>query len=158
MGDVDLGEVNTESAQYIAQYTTKKMTVKDDPRLTGRYPEFSRMSLKPGIGADFMHEVGSTLMQFNLEDSEGDVPSALRHGKRLMPLGRYLRRQLRKTVGMEPNAPQSTLDQAKEALQPLREAAFDASASFKETVIRAADQRVLQMEKLAEIYKKKGSL
>lgn len=157
-GDIDCGEINVESAQYIAQYTTKKMTAKDDPRLTGRHPEFARMSLKPGIGADFMHDVGSALLEFNLEESQGDVPAALRHGSRLMPLGRYLRRQLRKTVGMDEKAPQSTLDEAKERLQPLREAAFDASASFKETVIRAADEKVLQMETRAKINRKRGSL
>lgn len=158
MGDVDLGEVNTESAQYLAQYTTKKMTSKDDFRLGDRYPEFARMSLKPGIGAEFMHEVGSALMEFDLEEKQGDVPSALRHGKRIMPLGRYLRRKLRTVVGMEENAPESTLREAQERLQPLREAAFNNSQSFKKTVVAAADNKVAQMENRNRIWKKKGSL
>ena len=134
------------------------MTAKDDVRLNGRVPEFARMSLRPGIGADMMHDVASTLMEFNLEDTQADVPSALRHGKRIMPLGRYLRRKLRVTVGMDPNAPQSTLDEARAALQPLRDIAFENSQSFKETVIRAADQKVLQMEQKAKMFRKKGSL
>lgn len=151
-GIVDLGEVNEESAQYCAQYTTKKLN-KDHTDLRGRYPERAWMSRKPGIGADFMHEVGSTLMEFNLEEMP-DVPSALRQGSRIMPLGRYLRRHLRKVVGREPEAPQVTLDEAKARLQALRDTAFENSESFKETVIRAADGKVARMEALAKIYRK----
>lgn len=158
MGDVDLGEVNTESAQYVAQYTTKKMTAKEDSRLLGRHPEFARMSLKPGIGADFMPDVASSLLEFNLVEKQGDVPSSLRHGSRIMPLGRYLRRQLRKQVGMDEKAPQSTLDQAKERLQPLREVAFETSQSFKKVVVEAADEKVRQMENRNRIFKKRGSI
>lgn len=157
-GDVYLGEVTEHSVQYCAGYTVKKMTAKDDPRLTGRAPEFAQPSLVPGLGANAMPEIASTLLEFNLEEREADVPSALRHGSRVLPLGRYLRRKLRVEVGLPPDAPQATLDEAKERLRPLREAAFDASASFKETVIRAADGKVARMESLSLIRKKRGSL
>lgn len=62
-GFVYLGDLNVNSAEYVAGYTTKKMTRADDLRLNGRHPEFARMSLRPGIGADAMHEVASTLLK-----------------------------------------------------------------------------------------------
>jgi len=102
-GDVHLGTLALESAQYLAGYVTKKMTSQDDPRLDGRHPEFSRQSLRPGIGHSSLHEIAHTLL--GLATREADVPSALRHGGRLLPLGRYLRRELRALVGMEKTSP-----------------------------------------------------
>lgn len=123
-GNVLLGTLEAASARYLAGYIEKKMTSQDDPRLEGRHPEFSRMSLRPGIGADMMDEVASTLLQFNLEDTEqGDVPSSLLHGKRRLPLGRYLRQRLRTRTGKEKNAPQTTIEAQAETMRPLLEAA-----------------------------------
>lgn len=52
MGHVHLMELNAETAQYLCGYVVKKMTSPDDPRLQGKHPEFTRMSLRPhGIGA-----------------------------------------------------------------------------------------------------------
>ena len=118
------------------------MTAHDDYRLAdGQYPEFSRMSLRPGIGADFMPEVASTLLQHGL-DAADDVPTALRHGDYQLPLGRYLRRELRKHVGKSADAPQSVLEALKEEVQPLREAAFNGSKSLKDELVRQGDVRV----------------
>lgn len=106
MGNVYLGTLEDSSMNYIAGYVLKKLTSKDDIRLNGRYPEFSRMSLRPGIGADAMHDAASTVLEFNLVESQGDVPSALRHGSRILPLGRYLRRHLRTLSTGSPDAPE----------------------------------------------------
>jgi hypothetical protein len=59
-GHSSIGDVNFESAAYVARYIMKKVTGKQakdhyiDPE-TGvcLKPEFNKMSLKPGIGADF---------------------------------------------------------------------------------------------------------
>lgn len=153
-GQILLGTLETTSAQYISGYVTKKMTAPDDMRLLGRHPEFARMSLRPGIGADAMHDVASTILEFNLETSQTDVPSALRHGSRNLPLGRYLTRRLRVLTGKDPNAPQETLDKIQEELRPLRETAFNNSASFKKTFVEANAQKVLNMETKTKIYKK----
>lgn len=134
------------------------MTSSDDPRLNGRHPEFCRMSLRPGIGADFMHEVASSVLEFDLDKLQGDVPSSLRHGSRIMPLGRYLRRRLRKLVGKDESAPQSTLDEVAEELRPLRETAFNASASFKDTVVEASKGKVAQIEARHRLFKKGSNL
>lgn len=123
-GQIHVGTLEPASARYLAGYIEKKMTRNDDPRLQGRHPEFSRMSLKPGIGYNYMHEVASTLMQFNLEDTaQGDVPSSLRHGTRTLPLGRYLTRKLRTLVGKLEGAPDETIQARAEEMRPLQEAA-----------------------------------
>lgn len=118
-GLVYVGSLEVSSAQYIAGYVTKKMTSKSDPRLNGRYPEFARMSLKPGIGADAVWDIVSTLRQFDLDRTQVDVPSTLRHGKKLLPLGRYLRRKIRIALGRSPNAPEEALREYAEEVRAL---------------------------------------
>lgn len=152
-GNVLVAELNTNTAQYIAGYVTKKMTAPDDPRLEGLPPEFARMSLRPGIGAHAIPFVAETIQNFNLDGYEGDVPSTLMHGRRVLPLGRYLQRKLRKELGRDENAPLSVLQSIEAELQPLRDAAFENSRSLKEDIIKAADQAVLNMEARQAIFK-----
>lgn len=142
-GDVDLGEVNKDSAQYAAGYTVKKMTRWDDPRLMGRHPEFARMSLRPGIGSDAMLELAEALKKSQL-DKRLDVPSSLRHGAKSLPLGRYLRGTLRELIGREKGAPQEVLNQLEDALYPLRLAARNSSEnpSFKKQILDSEIQKV----------------
>lgn len=108
MGHTYVGELTKESAAYIGGYVTKKMTRKDDGRLNGRYPEFARMSLRPGIGAPAIADVARVCRDGygRVEvDALLDVPSSLLYGRARMPLGRYLRRVLRKELGRAPDAP-----------------------------------------------------
>lgn len=160
-GQILLGTLEASSAGYMAGYVTKKMTRSDDPRLGDRYPEFSRMSLRPGIGAHFMHDVAHTLMRFNLEDdTQGDVPSSLRHGTRTLPLGRYLRRKLRTLVGKEPNAPQSAVDAVAQELRPLFLAARTdkENPSAKHHILEAFATKALSQHVKAKIYKTRKPL
>lgn len=94
-GFVHIGDITEKSAGYIAGYATKKMTSDKDQRLEGRHPEFIRMSLKPGLGAGFLPRL---LDLFKEHDTIGDVPYVLRHGSRILPLGRYLRKLFRKAL------------------------------------------------------------
>lgn len=177
-GAIYSGSLGTKSAQYISGYVTKKMTRFDDPRLQQRmqelgvnlHPEFSRKSLKPGIGREALWDIASTIMEFDLEERQGDVPSSLRHGSRLLPLGRYLRNELRKMVGMDAKAPQSTLDAMEdEVFALLEDAGIDAESlskvhgearklAIKNALINAAHQRNLNAETRAEIFKSKRSI
>jgi len=122
-GFVHQGRVERKSAQYVSGYTVKRMVRSDDPRLEGREPEFARMSLRPGIGALSMRSVAEAVKAARVVDCEGDVPSGLRHGVQVMPLGRYLRRRLRAEVGLDVRAPRATLEKAQEVLRDVREAA-----------------------------------
>ena len=64
-----IGEVNFQSAAYVARYIMKKITgdpafahynkIDEDGVVTSRVPEFTRMSLKPGIGAGWFNKYHS---------------------------------------------------------------------------------------------------
>lgn len=147
---MDLGTVERDSAQYVAQYVTKKMTAVDDGRLKGRYPEFAVMSRRPGIGYDGLYELANLFLRYH--DNAPDVYSELRHGKMIkMPLGRYLRGKLREMVGRDAKAPQSTLDEIFAEVSDLYKAAREVTADvghpqalrtvFKNFVIDAGDER-----------------
>lgn len=161
-GRISSGALEIGSAQYVAGYVTKKMTRFDDPRLNGRQPEFARMSRRPGIGVAFMHEVASTFLEFNLDQSQPDVPSALRHGKRTLPLGRHLRRKLREFVGKEANAPQATIDEAQKEMLDVytrsRNAKPGEEVSPKKIAVALGNQKVLQMETKSRIFKERKKL
>lgn len=107
-GDVHAYELSRFLAQYMAGYVVKKMTSKEDPRLGGRYPEFSRMSRRPGIGAGAVEVLGKSVVdqetgEIHLVDE--DVPSQFRMERKLWPLGRYLTRRLRLEVGLAEGQP-----------------------------------------------------
>lgn len=105
-GRVHTGEINEQTCAYIAGYVTKKLTSKDDPRLGGRHPEFARMSLRPGIGAQAVPDLHRALVDGTPADTGfEDVPTAVRASGRLWPLGRYLRRKWRAEMGMAAGEP-----------------------------------------------------
>lgn len=68
-GISSIGDVNFQSAAYVARYIMKKITgdaafahynkVDEDGVVTSRVPEFTRMSLKPGIGAGWFDKYHS---------------------------------------------------------------------------------------------------
>lgn len=102
-GFVYVGTLTLDSAQYIASYIQKGKT-KQDQFPDGRYPEFPRMSRRPGIGALAVEDISNSLTTDQGSDvilSHGDVPIALKHGRRSLPLGRYLRRKLREHIGLD---------------------------------------------------------
>lgn len=156
-GRIDLIELSTATAQYCSGYVTKKLTRTDDPRLNGRWPEFARMSNRPGIGKDAMWEIASTLMKFNLEDTQADVPSALRHGSRLLPLGRYLRKQLRLMTGKEDTTPDQIKSDIFEKMRPLLEAARASTEnpSVKNHLLKSTEGKRSSLKALDNIYKQK---
>lgn len=105
-GNIALGQVAPDSIQYVAGYTLKKLTKFDDERLknadgTLNYPEFTRMSLKPGIGYPFLEMLkASNSLQTvrNYSELRGDVPSVFRIGEKPSFIGRYLKNKLRGIV------------------------------------------------------------
>ena len=106
-----LGSVTSESANYTASYTLKKMTQKDDSRLNGRHPEFARMSNRPGIGTSFVDQIASGLDKIDLDiHFNGDLPPALKMANKSLPLGKYLKRKIRESLGRDARTPQHIID------------------------------------------------
>lgn len=160
-GNVFLGEVENDSAGYISGYVTKKMTARDDPRLNGRHPEFARMSLKPGIGADAMFDVAHTLLSYqNTLDTLTDVPGELRIGPASRPLGRYLKKRLRKYVGRDEKAPDAVLQEIQAQMLPVRLAAKadNANPSFKARLVAMGEGKRARSESRRRIFKKDRTL
>lgn len=116
------------------------------------------MSLRPGIGADFMHEVASTFLQYesSFHAAQPDVPSALRVGARSQPLGRYLRKRLRKLVGRDEKAPQEAITQYESEVLPMLKAAQadPSNPSLRGQVVKAYRQKILNMKGKAKLYNK----
>ncbi|AYP28783.1 MAG: putative replication initiation protein [Microviridae sp.] len=94
-GDVRFGEVTTQSAAYVAGYTTKKMEGVPVCDENGEVltPPFLRMSRRPGIGLGWVRTFAEDLSQGFTVDGDGQ--------KR--PLPRYYRKKLEGSA---------TLDQA----------------------------------------------
>ena len=99
----------------------------------------------------------SKLMEHGLDEVMPDVPSALTHGRVNYPIGRYLRGKLREMVGRDKKAPPEALEAIQAELSPLRQAAFDASSSFKDALVSASEGRRLNMKVRSEIFKRRKS-
>lgn len=163
-GRIEVAQLDTGSASYIAGYVTKKLTDRNDERLEGREPEFARMSLRPGIGGYFADEIASTLMEHGYDDELIDVPTSLQHGRKKWPLGRYIRQRVRERIGRDKKAPIEVLEKMVEELRPLREAAYaSAPPGFKEETFRgmisdAGEQRRRNLETRTHIFRQRKKL
>lgn len=63
-GFVTVGEVTYESAAYVARYVLKKMTgAVAESHYHGRLPEYTNMSLKPGIGQSFFEKYSEEIYE-----------------------------------------------------------------------------------------------
>lgn len=155
-GQVKGGRAEEKSLQYCAGYVVKKLG-KSYPGLE-KHHEFARMSLRPGIGVPALPELASICLQYDEVARTGDVPAAVRIGKRVLPLGRTLRSKLREQVGLPPQATSASLDLLHAELQPLREAAFNGSSSLKAMMIDLHKGAVQAIESRARIFKKRNVL
>lgn len=175
LGHVMLGDLTPKSAQYIAGYCTKKMTAVDDPRLGGRHPEFTRMSLRPGIGALALGDLTEILKRdYCLQHiiDTGDVPNSLKVGGKTMPLGRYMRRKLRELIGVynvnpvtgevSHGAPKEILQKIEQEVLVMFKSSFPdkevTSHAVKSLLISSNMGRVASMEARAKIFNQRSVL
>lgn len=175
-GDIHVGDLTHDSAQYIAGYVTKKMNHPESkctpkckhPPLAGRVPEFSRMSLKPGIGALCVPDLADTLTTPDGCDSladVGDVPHHLLLERKQIPLGKYLRGKLREKLNFpDKKSPPHIIDEWRSQMRELQKEFkstsspsalskyFDKTHNFKEWLIDKNKQKVLQIETRNKIF------
>jgi len=156
-GHVMVAPLEMKCAQYIAGYCVKKMTHRLDIRLGGKHPEFARMSLKPGIGATAMHNVASEMMRYSLE-MRGDVPVTLRHGDRMLPLGRYLRGKLREMVDSDPSFKESDQASFEKKLRILRTFAWQNDRSVSSVFEEINGPYARALEGRERVNYQRGSL
>ncbi len=104
-GFITISELTDERAAYTAQYTTKKMTRAGDIRLGNRHPEFARMSTNKGIGFPAVSWLATTIRNhgFEIVKRLGDIPNSVRISGKIWPLGEYLRRHVRQSLGLSNN-------------------------------------------------------
>lgn len=102
-GYTKVGTITRASAQYVAHYTTKKLTDHDSVHLHGRYPEFARMSKSPPLGYP-----GALYLLGIYQSSQGikalaeykDVAATMRLDGKVYPISRYWRDWLRDRLGI----------------------------------------------------------
>lgn len=158
-GRILVDQFSAAAARYVCGYVTKKLTRKDDPRLLGRHPEFTRMSRRPGIGAFAVPRIHECVV--DLQRSAGlrnllDVPTALRAGGQMRPLGRYLVGKLREADGRDPRTPPAVKEEKAREMHALCEARGTAQA-FGQVASETA-QKAAQTVKKHRLYTKGGTL
>lgn len=137
------------------------MTRYDDVRLDGRMPEFARMSLNPGLGHNMMFDLADTILRLDLHESEPDVPSGLRRGSQMWPLGRYLHHKLREMTNTHEVSKDVEIARSIERFTRLQELLANKSlapTASKEEIIEAFKQDVLNRTSRHRIFNTRGSL
>lgn len=162
-------EFTAATAGYLTGYVTKVLTDRSTGRIDGLIPEFSRMSLRPGIGANAMLTVAKALMTEHGQhfmDNNGDIPRDLRIGNRKVPLPRHLLQKLRFAVGFTDERvaeikAQKTFEKSLEMLALYSNASAvtsGGSLTFKSAYAMEVDQKIRNLESKSKIFKPKRDL
>lgn len=178
-GHILNGSLSVDSAQYIAGYIEKKL-VSDKcickkfghsdhhpacPSfiLKNRFPEFSRMSRKPGVGSYGADKIAAALQNRLLLEKD-DVPLSLVHGSKVLPLGRYLSDRVHNLMGHEYSPHEKTLTFEKN-LRSLCNSHADRSSiapflghSMAHALTFLGGQRILDLETKHRIFNKEKTL
>lgn len=152
-GGVFAGTFSKDSAQYVAGYVCKKLTKKEDPKCA---KEFAIMSLKPGIGypaLDKIQELMKVPAFRHMIRIQDDVPSALMHGRSLMPFGRYLRNKLRELLDTGGDLDAFYADVRQK---------YEDAISFGKTLLEKNESdngsRIAQLERRYKIFNKRNAI
>lgn len=165
-GNSLVDDCSSEAMAYVAGYVTKKLH-SEDIRGKNLVPEFTRMSLRPGIGAGAVKDIARAMdsdagLQF-LTDC-GDVPHALRNGSKIVPLGRYLRGLLRKElrISVDGTSPKEVVQTYWKKMWAMRKEAENDPArkaqSFKQYLVDINAQKIFNLETRTKIFAGKDSL
>lgn len=158
-GFVFVGSVTPQSIEYTLDYTMKKLMGKMADLYEGRYPEFSRMSRRPGIGYGKVDDVAEGVRRMEKNGQFlTDVPLGLNFGKRFNPLNPLYRRKIREALGRDPRAPKEAQLANSERLLPLREVAKISETSLAQIVAVSTSQKALNQAAKLELRKQRKKL
>lgn len=158
MGIIECSVVTPARCAYTAGYVMKKMKTKDLVHERKVKPEFQGQSLKPGIGFGAVQEIARTVTTTDL-----DVPSfVMGPGRKKMPLGRYLRKEVRKACGRDEKTPLECIDQWEIEMLAMwsrqKEALGDECLSFKKANSNVAQGKIDSMRARESIYDSRRKL
>lgn len=172
-GTVYTRELEKNGAQYVAGYVCKKVSGLDGKEktwLNGRYPEFARMSKRPGLGSSALPEVRDLLTHPVYSEAifrnGNGVPMSLSYDGRQMPLGRYLMKKLRSGIGDEVLMSEDALFKYAEKMSEMfalsegekkRSAGGTKSWSNREKLLNENRSAVKKLERKFKLFGKKGS-
>ncbi|WMC01504.1 replication initiator protein [Microvirus D_HF4_371] len=161
LGDIEVRKLDTSKCEYLGGYITKKMTKKEDARLLGRHPEFSRQSKQEGgIGFPALAEMVKIIERYAPDLI--DVPDRIQTGKdKSRPLGRYLRQKLREAIGRDPRCPDIKIQELYvETMFPLLLASKTdpAAPSLKAQIIKASQPYAERLKFQRELYERNKTL
>lgn len=103
-GFVHVGTAEAKSMAYVCSYVLKNMRCKNDKRLEGRYPEFSIMSKRPGLGFGVVSRVRRAYETEEGKEAIKEVgwfSEGVRIGGKKYALGRYLKSKIEEGLGLD---------------------------------------------------------
>lgn len=147
------GILTPASAAYVAGYVTKKLTT---DQTIARPEPFARMSRgKYGIGLGTVPEAASSIMMAQADLGMVDVPVALRHGERMLPLGAAYRRKLREALGRKRTAPDEVVLQLQAKVQDVLVASRSSTEGISKLVARKYAGACDHIEAAAKLKREK---
>lgn len=156
IGYTDLIEVNYNVAGYICKYVIKSMTRAGDPRLgkLKEFPEFQSCSKQGGgIGLPRIKQIGEQLKRN--PHYKPRIITSLQHGKKILPLGRYLTQKLNEYQGIN----QEVIDENLYLYQQgIYDSHVDVGKWFVDSVLDEEKVRKSQILARLRIFQKKGKI
>lgn len=168
-GHVLVGEFTPATAGYVTGYVTQKLSDRSSGLKDHLIPEFARMSLRPGIGANSMLTLAKALNNsygIDFMENNGDIPKDLKVAGRKIPLPRYLIAKLRQAVGFTEEyiaeiKQQATMDKSLEVLALYTNAeatSLDPVKTFSKTYLLEVEQKIRNLESRSKVFKPKRML
>lgn len=149
LGNVFIGTVTTDSVSYVVSYL-QKGKLQDSSKKYG----FSVMSRRPGLGSGALPEFVRGIRSEEtgeLRLVDFDVPKVFRVGRKLLPLGRYLRGKMRLWLFGDHRAPDGAGELRRDVvLEEVR------SAGFREWSRRKGLKRVKSLHSAEALVRLEG--
>jgi hypothetical protein len=152
IGFVYVGELNAFSARYIAGYIMDKMKGKKAILYCARQPPFTISSKHAGgIGFPYVKQLADSCKQYDIKE----VITQVQHGKRLLPLGRYLIKKLAEEMNIDEETLNIIID---EHQMEMIEKHYGNKEIYYDSIVNEEKQKKLNMEKRYRIFEGRNKI